>query len=70
MHGPEDVRDRREPRRARAPDVELRRWVLTLPFGWRRRLAFDGELLGALTRIYMRCNPHLHVLFLDGTYEE
>ncbi len=33
------------------PEVALRQWVLTFPFPWRRRLAQDGELLGALTRI-------------------
>ena len=31
--------------------VALRQWVLTFPFPWRGRLAWDGELLGALTRI-------------------
>ena len=30
---------------------ELRQWVLTFPFSWRRRLAQDGALLGRLTRI-------------------
>jgi hypothetical protein len=29
----------------------LRQWVLTVPFAWRARLAYDGELLGAVTRI-------------------
>jgi hypothetical protein len=33
--------------------VALRQWVLTFPFGWRRRLALDGALLGALTRIFV-----------------
>jgi hypothetical protein len=81
--------------------VALRQWVLTFPFPWRRRLAQDGALLGALTRIFvgtverfygeraakrpaktgavtvvqrsssdLRLNPHLHVVFLDGTYHE
>jgi hypothetical protein len=31
----------------------LRQWVLTLPHPWRKRLAYDGELLGALTRIFV-----------------
>ena len=35
------------------PEVALRHWVLTFPFAWRRRLACDGELLGALTRIFV-----------------
>ena len=30
---------------------ELRQWVLTFPFSWRRRLAQDAALLGRLTRI-------------------
>ncbi len=29
----------------------LRQWVLTVPFPWRKRLAYDGALLGAVTRI-------------------
>jgi hypothetical protein len=29
----------------------LRQWVLTFPFPWRPRLAHDGALLGALSRI-------------------
>ena len=83
------------------PDVALRQWVLTFPHAWRRRLAQDGALLSALTRIFvesvhafyaersgasvaksgavtvvqrtssdLRLNPHLHTLFLDGTYHE
>jgi len=35
------------------PEVPLRQWVLTFPFSWRRRLAHDGELLGALTRLFV-----------------
>jgi hypothetical protein len=31
----------------------LRQWVLTVPHPWRKRLADDGELLGALTRIFV-----------------
>jgi hypothetical protein len=86
------------------PEVDLRQWVLTFPFAWRRRLGQDGALLGTLTRLFvqtvqsfyaeraaiggaagakigavtvvqrtssdLRLNPHLHVLFLDGTYDE
>jgi len=33
------------------PTVALRQWVLTVPFPWRKRLAYDGALLGAVTRI-------------------
>ena len=33
------------------PPAPLRQWVLTVPFAWRARLAYDGELLGAVTRI-------------------
>lgn len=35
------------------PEVPLRQWVLTFPFPWRPRLAHDGELLGALTRLFV-----------------
>lgn len=35
------------------PVVPLRQWVLTFPFGWRLRLAQDGELLSALTRRFV-----------------
>jgi hypothetical protein len=35
------------------PQTALRQWVLTFPFPWRRRLAHDGALLGALTRIFV-----------------
>jgi putative transposase len=86
------------------PPSPLRQWVLTVPYPRRKRLAYDGELLGALTRIFvstvlrfyaermkkegvtngqsgavvvvqrtssdLKCNPHLHVLFLDGVYRE
>ena len=34
-------------------EVALRQWVLTFPFAWRRRLAQDGALLSALTRIFL-----------------
>ncbi|MCC6645053.1 MAG: hypothetical protein IT374_05705 [Polyangiaceae bacterium] len=33
------------------PPVALRQWVLTFPFSWRKRLACDGALLAALSRI-------------------
>jgi hypothetical protein len=32
------------------PKVALRQWVLTVPYAWRSRLGFDGELLGAVVR--------------------
>lgn len=35
------------------PAVGLRQWVLTFPFGWRRRLSQDGELLSAVTRLFV-----------------
>jgi hypothetical protein len=35
------------------PPSPLRQWVLTVPYPWRKRLAYDGELLGALTRIFV-----------------
>jgi len=31
--------------------VALRQWQLTVPFPWRKRVAYDGALLGAVTRI-------------------
>jgi hypothetical protein len=34
------------------PAVALRQWVLTFPFAWRRRLAPDRALFGALSRIF------------------
>jgi hypothetical protein len=86
------------------PEVDLRQWVLTFPFGWRRRLSQDGALFAQLSRLFvetvhgfyaqraaardrlgtktgavtvvqrtssdLRLNPHLHVLFLDGSYHE
>ena len=36
------------------PPAPLRQWVLTFPFAWRRRLGYDGRLLGALTRIFVK----------------
>jgi len=35
------------------PEVGLRQWVLTFPFAWRARLAHDGGLLSALTRLFV-----------------
>jgi hypothetical protein len=35
------------------PTVPLRQWVLTYPYAWRARLAHDGELLSALTRLFV-----------------
>jgi hypothetical protein len=36
------------------PPVPLRQLVLTLPLELRRRLAYDGPLLGAVSRVFMR----------------
>ncbi len=36
------------------PRAPLRQWVLTMPFGWRARLGYDGKLLAALLRIFTR----------------
>jgi hypothetical protein len=35
------------------PETDLRQWVLTFPFAWRRRLAQDGALLRTLTRLFV-----------------
>ena len=32
----------------------LRQWVLTMPFAWRKRLAYDGALWSALTRVFTK----------------
>jgi hypothetical protein len=40
--------------------VALRQWVLTFPFPWRRRLAQDGALFGALTRIFVESVERLY----------
>jgi hypothetical protein len=32
------------------PEVPLRQWVFTFPFPWPKRLAYDGALLGVVTR--------------------
>ena len=34
--------------------MPLRQWVLTVPFAWRKRLGYDGPLLSALTRLFVR----------------
>ena len=36
------------------PAVDLRQWVLTVPFAWRKRLGYDGPLVSALTRIFVQ----------------
>ena len=36
------------------PPVDLRQWVLTVPFAWRKRLGYDGPLVSALTRIFVQ----------------
>jgi hypothetical protein len=33
------------------PPAPLRQWVFTVPFAWRKRLGYDGKLLGAVSRI-------------------
>jgi len=42
------------------PESGLRQWVLTFPFPWRGRLARDGALLGALTRIFVESVERLY----------
>jgi hypothetical protein len=34
--------------------VPLRQWVLTVPFALRKRLGYDGRLLSALTRLFVK----------------
>ena len=36
------------------PRVPVRQWVLSLPFEIRYRLAWDGELVGAVLRVFLR----------------
>jgi len=36
------------------PEVPVRQWVLSLPFGLRYRLAYDARLLSAVIRIFLR----------------
>jgi len=47
-------------------DVGLRQWVLTFPFPWRRRLAQDGALLSALTRIFVES---VHAFYVERAAE-
>ncbi len=49
------------------PAVPLRQWVLTFLFSWRRRLAHDGELLGALTRLFVETVLALYAERCGGT---
>jgi len=35
------------------PETDLRQWVLTFPFAWRRRLGQDGALLRTLSRLFV-----------------
>jgi hypothetical protein len=42
------------------PEAALRQWVLTFPSPWRARLPHDGELLGALTRIFVESVSSFH----------
>jgi len=35
------------------PAVELRQWLLTMPFAWRKRLGYDGRLVSWLTRLFV-----------------
>jgi hypothetical protein len=35
------------------PEVDLRQWVRTPPFAWRRRLAQDGALLSTLISLFV-----------------
>jgi len=44
------------------PETALRQWVLTFPFPWRRRLAHDGELLGALSRLFVES---VHAFYVE-----
>jgi hypothetical protein len=44
------------------PPNALRQWVLTFPFPWRRRLACDGALLGALSRIFVET---VHAFYVE-----
>ena len=40
--------------------VPLRQWVLTMPFAWRKRLAYDGALWSALTRVFTNVVSRLY----------
>ncbi len=39
------------------PAVDLRQWVLTVPFAWRKRLGYEGRLVSELTRIFATNAP-------------
>ena len=47
--------------------VPLRQWVLTVPFAWRKRLGYDGPLLSALTRRFVRAVLDFYGARADGT---
>jgi hypothetical protein len=49
------------------PPAPLRQWVLTVPFAWRARLAYDGELLGAVTRV---CTSSILSFYTDRMKRE
>ncbi len=49
------------------PPAPLRQWVLTFPFAWRARLAYDGELLGAVTRV---CTSSILGFYTDRMKKE
>jgi hypothetical protein len=36
------------------PEVPVRQWVLSLPFGLRYRLGYDARLLSTVIRIFLR----------------
>ena len=42
------------------PEVDLRQWVLTFAFAWRRRLAQDGALLSTLSRLFADTVPSVY----------
>ena len=46
------------------PRAPLRQWVLTLPYPWRKRLGYDGKLLSALTRMFVRT---VHAFYTERT---
>ncbi len=49
------------------PPAPLRQWVLTVPFAWRARLAYDGELLSAVTRV---CTSSILGFYTDRMKKE
>jgi hypothetical protein len=36
------------------PEVSVRQWVLTLPYTWRFRMAYDSKLVAAIHRIFVQ----------------